>query len=391
MTPKVFRRIVVLVIASLFVPASVVMACSAFSAAGEDGVLFGNNEDFVNPVMKMWFAPGENGGYGAVYFGFDERLAQSGMNEAGLAFAGLATDPKPVTGSRNKEIYHGTLAHKAMTECATVDEALEVFAQYNLEKMDRYMLMFADATGDSAIIEGDEVIRKNGPFQVGTNFYQSDDPTGQNAYGEGKPCARFEIANEMLSRMKRVEISDARKILNAVHYEGLRWTVHSAIFDLDDRLVYLYSFHDFENEVVIDLTEELKKGARLADLLSLFPRNFAREAYVADLDQILEKLREERGSAEVPVEVLERYVGTYDRGHKGVLEIKMKDGQLIAVSDWWAFKLTPASETEFYDVNYTMEYDITFRIADDGTVEAADTKGSSRGYTFMEERLERAD
>jgi len=390
MTRLALRRTVALVIAGLFVPAAVVMACTAFLATGDDGVLFGNNEDFTNPATKMWFIPGENEGYGVVYFGFDEIMAQGGMNEAGLAFDGFATQPKPVTGSGDKESYDGNLVHKVMTKCATVDEVLEVFAQYNLEYMKTFMFMFADAKGNSVIIEGDKVIRKNGPFQVVTNFYQSDDPTGQTAYGEGKVCARFEIANDLLKGVQRVNISDARKVLNATHMEGKSQTLYSMVYDLDDRLVYLYNFHDFENEVVIDLREELKKGAQLVDLSSLFPRNFARETYVTELDRELGKLREQRGSAEVPVETLKRFEGRY-RGTSGEFEIRMEDDQLIFASDYWAFKLTPVSETELYDVNYIMELDIAFRFSANGTVDGADTKWSKMGYTFLEDHLEKLD
>ena len=47
--------------------APIVDGCTAFLASGEDGVLFGNNEDFWNPATKMWFVPAAERGYGAVY------------------------------------------------------------------------------------------------------------------------------------------------------------------------------------------------------------------------------------------------------------------------------------------------------------------------------------
>ena len=58
--------------------------------------------------------------------------------------------------------------------------------------------------------------------------------------------------------------------------------MYSNIYDLDDRLVYLYNFHDFENEVVIDLSDELKKGPHVVELPSLFPRNSAYKSLVAE-------------------------------------------------------------------------------------------------------------
>jgi len=384
------RNVTIAVLAALLIPAAV-LACTGVLVKGDDGVLFGNNEDFWNPSTKMWFVPGENGGYGAVYFGFDDMFPQGGMNEAGLAFDGFATRPNPVTGSADKQTFEGNFILEVMAECATVDEVLEFFERYNLAMMARFMLMFADAAGDSVIIEGDEFIRKSGAFQVVTNFYQSDDAEGKNAYGEGKACARFEIANDMLEGAKRVNISDARTVLNAVHAEGKSRTLYSNIYDLDDRIVYVYNFHDFENEVQIDLTEELKKGAHVADLPSLFPRNYARESFVAEQEGAMEKRREERGSAEVPVETLERYAGTY-KSSFGNLKVKVDDGALTVIAPETApLRLTPTSETEFYQLSLMMDYDIAFRVGDDGKVEGVKVKGSREEFTLMDEYMERVE
>jgi uncharacterized protein (TIGR03435 family) len=43
----------------------------------------------------------------------------------------------------------------------------------------------------------------------------------------------------------------------------------------------LYYFHDFDHVLRIDLTEELKKGARVLDIPALFPRNSDAEAFAA--------------------------------------------------------------------------------------------------------------
>ncbi len=297
---KLYSIVAAAILTMGLIIAPVVHACTAFLIANDSEVLFGNNEDFWNPSTKMWFVPAEGGNYGAVFFGFDDLSPQGGMNEAGLAFDGFATEPKPVTGSDGKVRFDGNLVLKVMVECATVSEVLEVFAKYDLTMMERFMLMFADATGDSVIIEGDEVIRKTGAFQVVTNFYQSEDPEGNNAYGEGKACSRFKIAKDMLKGAKRVDVSQARRILDAVHVDGESNTLYSNIYDLNDGLVYIYSFHDFEHEIVIDLAKELKKGARVLDLPSLFPRNSARERFVAEQEQAMERRRQERGFGEAP-------------------------------------------------------------------------------------------
>jgi len=367
----------------------VVNACTAFLASGDDGVLFGNNEDFWNPATRMWIVPGGEGRYGAVYFGFDNLSPQGGMNEAGLAFDGFATRPKPVAETSEKESFNGNLTLKVMSECATVAEVLEVFQRYDLAMMERFMLMFADATGDSVIIEGDRIIRKSGGFQVVTNFYQSEDPTGRNAYGEGKSCSRFEVANHMLKGAERVDLSDAREILDEVHIEGVSNTLYSNIYDLADRLIYVYNFHDFENEVVIDLSKELEKGPHVVDLPSLFPRNSEYEAFVAEQEQAVERRRQERGSVELPAAGLERFTGTY-RSAFGDLEITADSGALVVAAFGQSpLRLAPTSETEFFEATLMMDYEITFRIDDDGKVTGADVRIFRDNFTMAEHFIER--
>ncbi len=41
-------------------------------------------------------------------------------------------------------------------------QVIEVFTRYDLAMMERFMLMFADASGNSVIIEGDQIVRKKG-------------------------------------------------------------------------------------------------------------------------------------------------------------------------------------------------------------------------------------
>ena len=48
-------------------------------------------------------------------------------------------------------------------------------------------------------------------------------------------------------------------ILDATHRNTLgARTLYSNIYDLKNAVVYLYYLHDFDNQVVIDLNEELK-------------------------------------------------------------------------------------------------------------------------------------
>lgn len=244
-------------------------ACTVIYGAQGDIVLAGNNEDFFYPDTRMWFVPAKGGQYGHVCFGFDDVIAQGGMNDQGLFFDSLMVPRQPVKGSAEKERYRGRLAEKALAECATVEEVVRLFERYSRQTMERGQFIFGDATGDSVIIEGNAIVRKKGRYQVATNFRQS------TMKPERIWCQRYKIAVRMLDKSQDISVDLFRRILAAVHQEGNSATLYSNIYDLKNRVVYVYHFHNYENVVRIDLAEELKKGRHKCSLPSLFPKTYA--------------------------------------------------------------------------------------------------------------------
>ncbi len=279
------RFLTLSIVLLVFLPGASLYACTGFCISKGDLVLVGNNEDWKDPDTKVWYVPAEKGKYGRVYFGFGNFFPQGGMNEKGLAFDGFATDPNKVKNSLDKPVFTGNLSDKVMSECATVDEVLEMFGKYNLAFLERAMLFFADANGDSVIIEGDNVVRKKGKYQVCTNFYQSETKK------EDISCDRYKIATAMFENTDDISVDLARKALAATHNEGPYPTVYSNVYDLKHQIVYLYHFHNFQNEVVIDLKAELAKGARKIDLPDLFPKTFVAENFKNSSKGELEKKR----------------------------------------------------------------------------------------------------
>jgi hypothetical protein len=57
-------------------------------------------------------------------------------------------------------------------------------------------------------------------------------------------------------------------------------TQYSNIYDLTNRLVYVYYFHDFDNEIIINLSDELKKGRHYFELPSLFGKDTKYETQI---------------------------------------------------------------------------------------------------------------
>jgi uncharacterized protein (TIGR03435 family) len=249
-------------------------ACTAFCAANRDQVLVGNNEDYVNPRTKLWFVPAEDGAYGRMYVGFDDLWPQGGMNERGLWFDGFAAPPIKVDDSGLPR-YQGNLVDKAMAECATVEEVVKLFRQYDRRFLSESILMFADASGDAVSIEADAIVRKRGPHFVQANFHQS---RGR----EGGSLPRFNTATSMLADAgDRVSVDLFRRILAATHQSGGAPTLYSNIYELRWRTMVLFYFHDFDHAVQFDLAKELSKGAHVLDIPALFPRNAAAEAFAA--------------------------------------------------------------------------------------------------------------
>ncbi len=138
--------------------------------------------------------------------------------------------------------------------------------------MSNFQLLVVDRTGDSVIIERDYTIRKTGSYQVVTNFLQSQ--VGENRqpcewYKGG--CNRYQTAKRMLKDRRAVSVEYFRDILEATHQNTLgARTLYSNIYDLTNGLIHLYYLHNFENEVIINLNEELKKGSHYYEIPSLF-------------------------------------------------------------------------------------------------------------------------
>lgn len=149
--------------------------CTVIYAADDRVALAGSNEDAVNPYTYVWFVPAAPGEYGRVYFGFEDGIPQGWVNEAGLLFDGLALRPKSGALSRSQAGLrrghppehpvgrgHGRGCHR--------DRGAGHPGHLQPPGMDTYQLLFGDAGGESAIVDGADVRRRTGSFELATNF-----------------------------------------------------------------------------------------------------------------------------------------------------------------------------------------------------------------------------
>ncbi|MFO7732991.1 MAG: hypothetical protein R6X21_05000, partial [Candidatus Aminicenantes bacterium] len=126
----------------------------------------------------------------------------------------------------------------------------------------------ADRTGASMVVEYGQgrvqFVRSDAWYQIATNFVMS------NIKGGEFPCWRYRAADKVMSAAMRLSVELIREALEKTRQSGRARTVYSNICDLKRGLIYVYNLGDFDEVVVLDLAEELKKEQRHIALASLF-------------------------------------------------------------------------------------------------------------------------
>jgi hypothetical protein len=116
-------------------------ACSICKVTINGHTYLGNNEDSRRMGSRIWFESNRAGKHGCFYVGYGV-LPQGGMNEAGLAFDGLATLPKPIRNNSQKKISNPSdFLKEMMQSCKTVDDVKSIAAQYNRQKRKCFRLL----------------------------------------------------------------------------------------------------------------------------------------------------------------------------------------------------------------------------------------------------------
>jgi len=248
------------------------VACSVFNASRIDKVLAATNKDWNNRETRILFLPASADKYGRVYFGYqvDEGFQNvGGMNEQGLWYDGASLPARSdIENHYNKPRLKGELCEKALEECSTVDEVIDLYSEYYTPHWQGHS-MWADRNGNSVIIEFGEkdvvFIRKEQGFQVMTNYYVSD-PENSRWYN----CHRFRAISEILSKADNYSVEVMTEALDASHKEGLTPTLFSNVYDLREGEIYIYHFHQYEEVLRLNLAYELDKGDQYLELPGLF-------------------------------------------------------------------------------------------------------------------------
>jgi hypothetical protein len=196
---------------------------------------------------------------------------------------------------------------------------------------------------------------------VVTNFYQSTTPPQE------RDCWRYQTATEMLEGSPDLSVEYIRDVMAAAHQSGPgSRTLYTNVYDLANRLVYLYHFHDYEQVVVIDLEEELAKGAHTYDLPALFPPNPRAEQYSAPILRGYNDLIQSR-LAEVDPALLAACVGEYELPEGSgwpddrISVVPHGDSLMLVFPSYHRAELFPQGEASFFAVTWAgRDYEVRF-------------------------------
>ncbi len=238
--------------------------CAAFLVTDEDGShLMGRNTDYPETDCLMIYCDPEDGydsialvdlsivniGHGedqvspASFTGRAAALAApyfvvEGMNEAGLGISILELDIEEIhqdTGKR--DVLFNVAVRAALDRCATVDEAVSLFGQYDINSMlgASFHLFVCDKTGKSVVVEwfGDRMYVKEYPAV--TNYVMCTD----EQYIDPGTDDRYEVLMKELEECGfTADPGKAMGFLRKVGYDNRRnsgiGTEWSCVYDLDN-------------------------------------------------------------------------------------------------------------------------------------------------------------
>ncbi len=386
------KIIIIYFIFSLSLLSNSLFACTVFYAAEGNKILAGNNEDFLNAEAYIQFLPPKESKYGGIYFGFFYESGKmqpfGGVNEQGLFFDIASLNFVKLDKIPDGEIYKENLIEKIMEECSSVEEVIKLVDKYsNFLYATNAQIMFGDRFGNSVVFEGGNVLGKEGSYQIMTNFRQiKEDFNNGNI-----PCGRYEIANNLLKESQEISKDLFQNILESVHQEGPYSTVYSNIYDLKNGIIYLYYFHNFFDEVTLDISKELIKGERIVKLNSLFRRNFAAEGFIDWKNWELENRIKTRLAANIDPKMFEELAGKYKITFyptNDSLKVLNENGKLyIVYQDTTKVEILPESNTKFFIATLNGDFEFNFTRNEAKQVIYLDVKMTELGNQVTYEKI----
>lgn len=247
-------------------------ACTIFCSAHNGKVLAAGNEDWSDPFTKMWITERTTDSNGIINIGHSDYQVQLAVNEHGLFFDFAAIPHTKDLNQKDKTKHKGNIFIEILSKCSNLEEALVFLNKYEYPSSYNQVLM-ADAFGNSLIVNRDTIIISKKDYQIATNFNKCDITNGDY------DCRRYELIEKELSSTNEISVPLFRKLLSTTHQEGKYPTQYSYVIDLANGVLNMYSFHNYENVLTIDIKKEITKGYRMNDLKEMFPISYEEEYF----------------------------------------------------------------------------------------------------------------
>ncbi len=248
-----------------------VSACTIFTVTDGESIYFCGNEDNSEAFQwRIWFNPATKNKYGRVFLGFrivnNLDVPMAGLNDQGLAIDLNGVSYTPLNDNPDREDFHGVILTKWLAECATVDEVKEMLPIYNLVDLQKNpnQIHVADKTGNAMVVAIDSdgelnPINISEDYLVSTNFNLNNE---EQLTWELQNSGRYNTTATRLETMLRYNNLSVEGCRNILEETALNPNLgYGFIVDLKSDLIYLYSHDDFERTAVLDIHEELAKGA----------------------------------------------------------------------------------------------------------------------------------
>lgn len=327
---------------SLFSLTILIFPCSAVTKSEENKVIVAGNLDWGNPYAQVRIAPKSKEKNGVIYFGnsLDQAIQGIwGVNDKGLVVTSLSTPYKQVKRSLFKRDYIGNIYQKILEECNTIDEAIKLVNKYEKGYLSVQQLFIADKQGNSIIIEGNQVIKREGNTQIVTNFMQSVKNVKK------APCWRYKEIDKRIDSTP-LNFSGFEKILESAKQKdsSIGPTIVSFIADLSTMELNIYHFGDFNNKLTFNIENELKNPARLIHLNKILPNQNQK-----DFETRYKQLKPKIKKANLTFDP-DDYIGTYDFkfNHSMKLDIKYENNNLFICDGENKSYLLPFDKDKFY-------------------------------------------
>lgn len=224
-------------------------ACTIFVLTDAKRSLFFNNEDWFNPMTRLWFVPAGKDHLGCAYLGFDNGWAQGGMNTAGLAFDWVSGFDEKYEPESHLQPIRGNPSERMLESCTTVDEAIAFYRKFLELDFKRSRILIADRTGASVAIGAREGRLHVVPLHKSRGF------------GYGRVALERELA-----KSPEPTVANGAAILRACFQPGDGGTKYSNVFDLKSGEIVLFPFPMRDESVTLNLDAELKKGGHYYEI-----------------------------------------------------------------------------------------------------------------------------